>query len=344
MGGATASLFTPLYTLPGASIPQALEQLSPTIYGDTLLSARSTWRGFAGQVTEQLDARRRGSRSGAATAPGPNGSTAWTSAFGELQQVASTDVPGFQSRVGGVMAGIDTALGGFARVGFAVGGGSTKTWANNGASADGAAFQVALYGEMNAGAFFLGGQAAYLVVDQTISRPMSAWSTATRGTETLSGGGGQVAAGMRLAFGDWQVEPTAGMSVLALGSGGTTESGSGPTQRIDGQSLTGVQSLLAVPVGKEIALSPERSVYARGLVGWSHEFGDTVATTSGGFTAAGSAQFSTVTAPVSRDALLLGLSGDVELARGVSLFASVRASLSSQSSAESARIGIRATW
>ena len=65
------------------------------------------------------------------------------------------------------MAGIDSALGGFARVGFAVGGGSTKTWANNGARPTGSALQVALYGEMSAGAFFLGGQAAYLVIDQT---------------------------------------------------------------------------------------------------------------------------------------------------------------------------------
>ena len=343
MSGATGALFTPLYALPGASLPQALEQLSPTIYGDVLLAARGTWRGFAEQVTGQLDARRRGGRAGT-TAPGPNGSTAWTSGFGELQQVASTDVPGFLSSAGGVMAGIDTALGAFARIGFAVGGGSTKTWANNGASADGAALQVALYGEMSAGAFFLAGQAAYLVIDQTIARPVSAWSTATRGTETLSGGGGQLSAGMRLVFGDWQIEPTVGMSALALGSRGTTESGAGPTQQINGQSLTSVQSLVAVPVGTQIALSPERSIYARGLVGWSHEFSDTVATTTGGFTAASGAQFSTVTAPVSRDALLLGLSGDVALARGVSLFASVRASLSSQSNAQSARVGIRATW
>jgi outer membrane autotransporter protein len=343
MSGATAALFAPLYALPGASIPQALEQLSPTIYGDALLAARGTWRGFAEQVTGQLDARRRGERSGT-TAPGPNGSTAWTSGFGELQQVASTDVPGFQSRVGGVMAGIDTTLGAFARVGFAVGGGSTKTWANNGASADGAALQVALYGEMSAGSFFLGGQAAYLVIDQTVARPMGAWSTTTRGTEILSGGGGQLSAGMRLAVGDWQVEPTIGMSVLALGSGGTTESGSGPTQQINGQSLTSVQSLLAVPASTEIALSSERSLHVHGLVGWSHEFSDTVATTTGGFTAAAAAQFSTVTAPVARDAVLLGLSGDVPLARGVSLFASVRASLSGQSNAESARVGIRATW
>lgn len=343
MSGATAALFAPLYALPGGSIPQALEQLSPTIYGDALLAGRSTWRGFADQVSGQLDARRRGSQSGT-IAPGPNGSTAWTSAFGELQQVASTDVPGFQSSAGGVMAGIDTALGGFARVGFAVGGGSTRTWANNGASATGAALQLALYGEMAAGSFFLGGQAAYLVVDQAIVRPLGAWSTATRGTETLSGGGGQLSAGMRLAFGDWQIEPTAGMSVLALGSGGTTESGFGPTQQINGQSLTSVQSLLSLPVGTTIALSPERSLHARGLVGWSHEFSDTVATTTGSFTAASSAQFSTVTTPVSRDALLLGLSGDVSLARGVSLFASVRASLSGQSNAESARVGIRATW
>ena len=343
MNGATASLFVPLYALSATSVPQALEQLSPTIYGDVVLAARGIWRGFAEQVTGQLDARRRGRRAGT-TAPGPNGSTAWTSGFGELQQVASTDVPGFQSRAGGVMAGIDAALGAFARVGFAIGGGSAKTWANNGASADGAALQAALYGEVSAGSFFLGGQAAYLVIDQTITRPMGAWSTATRGTETLRGGGGQISAGLRLAYGDWQVEPTVGMSVVALGSGGTTESGAGPTQQINGHSSTSAQSLLAVPVGTEIALSSERSIYARGLVGWSHEFSDVVAATTGGFTAASGVQFSTATAPVSRDALLLGLSGDVSLARGVSLFASVRASISGQSNAQSGRIGIRATW
>lgn len=105
-----------------------------------------------------------------------------------------------------------------------------------------------------------------------------------------------------------------------------------------------MQSLLALPVGTQIALPGERSIHARGLVGWSHEFSDTVATATGGFTAASGAQFSTITAPLSRDALLSGLSGDIALARGVSLFASVRASPSGQSNAQSGRIGIRATW
>lgn len=343
MSASAASLFTPLYMLPDAGVTRALEQLTPSIYGDAMLAARGTWRGFADQVSGQLDARRRGGTSGSVL-PGPNGSTVWTSGFGQLLQVASTDVPGFQASASGVMAGIDTPVGGGGRVGLAVGGGNTRTWANTGASAEGAALQVALYGEVEAGALFLSGQAAYVVIDQTVTRPMDAWSTAVRGSETLSGGGGQLAAGMRLAVGEWQVEPTVGVSALALRSAGATESGSGPTQQIYGQSLSSVQSLLATPFGTWISLSGDKSMYARGLVGWTHEFSDTMATTTGAFIAAGGALFSTVTAPVSRDALLLGLSGDLALSPGVSLFASVRASLSSQASSESGRIGIRATW
>jgi uncharacterized protein with beta-barrel porin domain len=51
-----------------------------------------------------------------------------------------------------------------------------------------------------------------------------------------------------------------------------------------------------------------------------------------------------VAAQISRDALVLGLSGDVSLARCGSLFANLRASLSGQSNAQSGRIGIRAIW
>jgi subtilase-type serine protease len=149
---------------------------------------------------------------------------------------------------------------------------------------------------------------------------------------------------MRLSFGDWQIEPTVGISALALRGSGTTEYGSGPTQQIYGQSLTSVQSLLAAPFGTRIKLSDERSMVARGLIGWTHEFSDVTASSTGAFTIANGSPFSATTAPLSRDALLLGLSGDVGLSRGVSMFASVQASISGQSNSQNGRIGIRATW
>ena len=93
MSGATGALFTPLYALPGASLPQVLEQLSPTIYGDVLPPPRGTWRGFAEQVAGQLDARPRGGPRGHSTAPGPTARRPERSGFGNCGRLPRPSLP-----------------------------------------------------------------------------------------------------------------------------------------------------------------------------------------------------------------------------------------------------------
>ena len=363
MSGLSQSLFAPLYSLPAASIPQALDQLSPSLYGDMMLSARQGFYGFADQVSQRLGTRRAaqgGAQNVAAAcgdacaglpnaAPksvaGPLGTTAWLSGFGQWAQVAAAAAPGFQSSLAGVMAGLDVELAPGFVGGVALGGGSANTFAGNGATALGSALQAMVYGEYAAGSFFLGGQVAYLLFDQTTTRPLGAWNSVSRDSLVTSGVGGQIAAGLRLGFDGWIVEPTLALAALALSSPATVEQNpNGLAQRVNGQSLTSVRGALTLPVSRTLALADQRSLTVRGLVGWAHEFADVSATTQAAFAAAPGVPFATTTAAIARDSALLGLSADFAFDEGVTFFAGWQGSIGSSSTAQTLRAGLRMTW
>ncbi len=362
LSGLAQSLFAPLYSLPAAAIPQALEQLSPSLYGDMMLSARMGFYGFADQVTQRLGTRRAtqgGAQNVAAcrqacdglpnAAPdavaGPLGTTAWFSGFGQWTQVAAAAAPGFQSSLAGVMAGLDAPVAPGFVAGFAVGGGSANAFAGNGATALGSALQVALYGEYSAGSLFIGGQAAYLRSDQTTTRPFGAWNSVARGSQATSGVGGQVATGLRLAAYGWQVEPTVALGLLGVSAPATVEqNAAGLAQQIDGQALTSLRSAITVPVSRTLTLADDRRLTLRGLLGWTHELADVAATTQAAFVAAPGAPFTSTTAPIARDQALLGLSVDLALADGMALFAGWQGALGASSSVQSLRAGLRIAW
>lgn len=363
MGGLAQSLFAPLYSLPASSIPQALDQLSPSLYGDMMLSARQGFYGFADLVGQRLGTRRaeQGSDQNIAmacgdvcrglpnaapnTVTGPLGATAWLSGFGQWTQVAAAAAPGFQASLVGVMAGLDVELAPGFVGGVALGGGSANTFAGNGATALGSALQATVYGEYARGSFFVGGQASYLRFDQTTTRPLGAWNSVSRDSLVTTGLGGQLVAGLRLAREGWVVEPTVGLAVAGFSSPGTVEQNvNGLAQQIDGQSLTSVRGTLTLPVNRTFMLADQRSLELRGLLGWAHEFADVSATTQAAFAAAPGVPFSTTSASISRDSILVGLSADFVLEDGVAFFAGWQAAIGSSSTAQTLRVGLRVTW
>ena len=361
LSGFAQTLFAPLYSLPGGAIPQALEQLSPSLYGDIMLSARMDFYGFADQVMQRLGTRRATQGRAAAIASaacseacsalpnaapsavaGPLGTTAWVAGFGQWAQVASTAASGFQSSLAGTMVGLDAMLAPGFVAGVAIGGGSTNIFSSNGATALGSELQVALYGEYAAGPIFVGGQAAYVRIDQNTTRPLGAWNSVSRDSVPASGVGGQLATGLRLPWTGWLVEPTVAFGALALSTPATTEQNfDGLGQQINGQALTSLRSAVTLPVSRTLRFPEDRALLLRGLLGWAHEFADVSATTQAAFVQAPAAPFSATTAAIARDALLLGLSADLGLADGVALFAGWQATLGGPSSAQTVRLGLR---
>ena len=199
LGGAASALFTPLYSLPGQAIAQALEQLSPSLYGDIMLSARmattalpnrwcSGWPAGApaGRAAGQHQQRRRvrPGRSGALPSSGCGaqhgvvaaGTTAWFPGVGQWAQVAlgAAGLPDFACRRNGVDLTRTLAPGLVG--GFAVGGGSANTfsWRWRHGAGIGAAGR-ALW-RIQRRTAVPRRQVAYVRFDQTTTRPLGAWT------------------------------------------------------------------------------------------------------------------------------------------------------------------------
>ena len=141
------------------------------------------------------------------------------------------------------------------------------------------------------------------------------------------------------------MEPTVGLAVAGFSSPGTVDQNpDGLAQQIDGPSLTSVRGTLTLPVSRTLALADQRSLALRGLLGWAHEFADVSATTQAAFAAAPGVPFSTTSAPISRNSVLVGLSADFALEDGVAFFAGWQAAIGSSSTAQTLRAGLRVTW
>ena len=341
---ASEALFDPLYVLPGAAIPAALDQLGPGIYGDSLMAARETWYQMAEPVAAQLAARR-GDGDGGSAVPGPHGATIWISGVGEFDHVNATGVPGYHLSMGGAMAGIDIPVTPIGVAGVAVGGSSVQTSTDTGATASGNAVQFTIYGGLQSGPLFLDAQAAYLHVDQDVQRNLSAWATSARGSAPVNGGGAQIHGGMRLTYHRWRIEPTTGFSAISLTSPGLTETTGGAlASQIGPQSVTSLQSFAGARISTDVALTPTLPLHLDALIGWTHEFADVAVRTTASLALAGAGPFSVTSAPLGRDAARLGVGFGVPVSRAVSIYGSYAASLSGAATAQNLTGGIRVLW
>lgn len=345
MTAAQQALYAPLYLLPGNAIAPALNEFSPAIYGDGQMAAREAWYSFTNAVAGQ-QAARRGGLASASTAPSPDGATIWMSGLGQFSSAGSQgNAAGFNSHMGGAMAGIDYPVLPGARAGVAVGGGSIGSHSGM-ASETTTAAQVAIYGSATLGMIFVDAQGSYMHLDRGIRREMPVWNATARGTGTAQGGGGQVNAGVHLQAGAWQVEPTLGLSSLGLAAGSITESSGGSVaERAASHTVVSVQSFAGARVATGVAVAGQ-PLNLHGVLGWTHEFADTSANTTatlqlaglggGGFTAPG--------APISRDAARVGAGADLPISPRLSVFAAYDASLGGKSTAQYVSGGVRFSW
>jgi outer membrane autotransporter protein len=336
----TASLFDPLYALPASSIPAALQQLSPGIYADGLMAARDTWYQMADAVGEAMASRR---DDPSATSIAAHGSVVWTNGLGQFAHVSGSNAPGYHQSVGGGIVGIDVPVSPTVIVGAAIGGASVQTATDNGATDSGSAVQFAVYGSLHDGLLFADAQADYLHVDQSVRRNLGPWGVAATGNVAVNGGGAQFHAGVQLHSGDWQIEPTLGLTAFALTSPDASEATGGTVAaHINSQSITSLQSFIGVRVGTTLALSAAAPMRVYALLGWSHEFADTSASTTASLALTG--PFGVSSPSVGRNAARFGVGISAALSPSISIYASYAASLSGSETAQDLTGGLRVDW
>jgi subtilase-type serine protease len=84
---------------------------------------------------------------------------------------------------------------------------------------------------------------------------------------------------------------------------------------------------------------------AKARLGWSHEFADNIARISASFADLSGSGFALASAPIGRDAALVGLGADIKVASWpVTMFVDYGGAISGSSSAQSFNAGVRFIW
>ena len=84
---------------------------------------------------------------------------------------------------------------------------------------------------------------------------------------------------------------------------------------------------------------------AKARLGWSHEFADNTAHISASFAGLSGSGFALSSAPIGRDAALVGLGADINVASWpVAMFVGYGGAISGSSSAQSFNAGLRLIW
>lgn len=269
MSSTQAAFYDPLYVLSANAIAPVLQQMAPTIYADGLIAGRQSWYAASNSVTDQITARRNGTVAGQ-TAPGPDGTTIWTTGMGQFTDVNANGATGYKVSLGGALAGIDAQISPDAVIGFAAGG-SSLTTSGNGGTDTGTAVQLSIYGGAKAGIAFADGQLAYVNVNENIRRSMSLTSSSITGQDTQAGIGAQIHFGVHLdrssPWGNSWLEPMVGLTVMTLNAGAAAETTGGVyAERVGNRSLASVESLVAVRLGTVVNVGGS-PLSLRGLAG-----------------------------------------------------------------------------
>jgi len=344
---ARAALFDTLYTLPAGSIAAGLDELAPSIYPDAMITARQAWYLMADAVRVQLAARR-GLAANDATesAPGPNGSTIWVGGLGGYHSVgAGGGSPGFTAGLGGAAAGFDAPVAGTLRLGLAAGTVEGTTWSQASGNATSSTAQLVGYGQWRRGMVFAEAQLGLMYQQETVHRNLPLFGATTRGNTAGLAAGGGARVGVQQTLGNWTIEPSLGFGGFALHLNGLTETGGALAESIAGATLGSAESTLAVSAQRAFALSETVVLTAKGRLGWSHEFADNTARISASFAALSGSGFALDSAPIGRDAALVGLGADIKVASWpATIFAGYGGAFNGSGNAQSFDAGVRFTW
>ena len=343
---AQSALYAQLYTLSGATIAQALDQLAPTIYGDALMVGRDNWYLVSGAISEQLEARRGAHSPGAAaTTYGPRGSTIWLTGLGQFGNVNSNNAPGYSSTTGGVATGIDVPINPALTIGAAFGFTNQSISAKNAASFTGHALQFELYGSLRQGIAFLDMQAGGSFSEGTATRPLFNGAVQAKGDTNGSAGGGSLRAGVRLEAAAWQIEPSVSLNGVSLSQGSLTETQAGPVGlALDGASVGSLQTIVGVRAERRIMLSDTVAVVPSAQIGWLHEYLDTQGTVTASFIGAPGIPFGVASASEGRNAAVVGVRAALDFNSPVSVYAGYAGALYGSSAIQTVSAGLRFVW
>ncbi|MBV4474810.1 autotransporter serine peptidase EprS [Pseudomonas botevensis] len=308
--GAGSSVYESLLLSPDASsAQQAFQQLSGEIYpalGSVLINDSRQLRNAIGERLHD--------------APTAH-SNGWIKALGAWGTTDSRhDTAGYNTSIGGLLAGVDGALDEQTRIGLVTGYSDSSLSQGSGthSSAKVDSYHLGAYVGHDIGAWRLSSGAAYSWHRADVKRDLQYGDVSARQKAKVDAATTQVfgEAAYRLPVQTMALEPFANLAYVHLDTDGFTEKGDAAALKSGDDQRDAVLSTLGIRAIKRFDLTSAHTLDLSGHVGWQHSLTDIESEQHLRF-ASGSAPYTVESSPQVRDAALVGVQASLALSRDV---------------------------
>jgi outer membrane autotransporter protein len=281
---------------------------------------------------------------------GDSGVSLWARGYGQkLSADGDLEAPGYDQDTGGVVGGVDFAIGQNAIAGAALGWSSTDVSFNTpGDNANVDTFQVGAYGSYGFGRFYVDGELAGAFHDLSTTRflnlpnpPGGAVAGANYNARSFSANG---EFGAVWRSGNFIFQPNAGLIFTDVDTDSFIESGAGDFNLIVGDSsATSLASSLGARFATQFKaggmnIMPELSA------SWRHEFDDDHQSFTAAFPDDPASTFNIISSKIDPNSALIGAGVTAGVTRNVELFLNYNGLLNSDVDVHNGSAGLRATW
>lgn len=304
--GAGNAVYESLLTAPNAASAQdAFQQLSGEIYPALQTALLNDSRYLREAVGERLQNGEMGATSQTVDSRG----NVWVKALGAWGKTDSRSTAGYTTSIGGMLAGVDGALDDDTRLGLVAGYSDTSLNMGSGTHSRAAvdSYHFGAYAGHEIGAWRLSGGATYSWHRADVKRDLQYGEVAGKQKAKVDARSTQVfgEAAYRVNLQPLALEPFANLAYVHLDTDGVTEKGDAAALKTRDDRRDLVLSTLGMRALKTFNVNDHQTLEVSGTLGWQHNLSSVDAEQHLAF-ASGGPSFAVESAPMVRDAALVG--------------------------------------
>ncbi len=279
---------------------------------------------------------------------GSSGISIWGRGYGDWTTVdGDAEAPGYKQNAGGIVGGLDFAVGENAVVGGALGWSTNNVdFSTPGDHADFNSFQFGGYGSYGFGRFYADGQVSFAFHDVTTTRELDLGFNTFVADASYNARAWTVAGEVGTVFklGGVNLQPMVGVNYTDASTNGFIESGAGGFSLIvadaNATSFTSTIGMRASGVWTVggMKLVPDASL------AWRHEFSDDHQSFTSAFLDDPTTQFSIISSRIKPDSAVVAAGVTAGVTKGLELFVDYNGVLNSDADSHNGSAGFRATW
>jgi subtilase-type serine protease len=300
-------VYESLLTAPNAASAQdAFQQLSGEIYPALQTALLNDSRYLREAVGERLQNGEMGATSQTVDSRG----NVWVKALGAWGKTDSrSDTAGYTTSIGGMLAGVDGALDDDTRLGLVAGYSDTSLNMGSGTHSRAAvdSYHFGAYAGHEIGAWRLSGGATYSWHRADVKRDLQYGEVAGKQKAKVDARSTQVfgEAAYRINLQPLALEPFANLAYVHLDTDGVTEKGDAAALKTRDDRRDLVLSTFGMRALKTFNVNDHQTLEVSGTLGWQHNLSSVDAEQHLAF-ASGGPSFAVESAPMARDAALVG--------------------------------------